>query len=103
MKLVQVGAGPFTTASFPVSDPGNQWQTHNWHLYTDGVFGAAGSLAVQYSPDDKSVPDASSRWHAPATLTVTTVTDVVFTARFRKLRFVFTGGDGTTNLTAEVV
>lgn len=103
MKIVQVGAGPTTTPSFPVSDPGNQWQTHNWHLYVSGTFGAGGSLSVQYSPDPKEIVDANSRWFAPAALTVTAAGDTYFTARFRKLRFVFTGGDGTTNLIGEVV
>lgn len=97
----------FTTAatspSFAPSDPGNHWQKQDWHLYVSGTFGAAGALQVQYSPDSSNVSDASSRWFSPTALLITTAGDTWFEARFRKLRFVFTGGDGTTNVVAEVV
>lgn len=103
MKVTFTGAGPTTSDSFSPSDPGSHWQTQAWHAYISGTFGAAGSLQVQYSPDPSSVVDASSRWFSPSTLAFTAAGSLWFNARFRKLRFVFTNGDSTTNLVAEVV
>ena len=103
MKYNFVGAGPTTTASWAVSNPGNKTEVQAWHLFVNGTFGAGGSLAVQYSPDSSVVTDATSRWFVPTILTMTAGGDTWFQARFRKVRFVFTGGDGTTNLTAEIV
>lgn len=92
-----------TSPSFAPSDPGSHWQGQAWHAYVNGTFGAAGALQIQYSPDSSNVSDGSSRWFAPSALLFNSGGDVWFEARFRKLRFVFTGGDGTTNVTVEVV
>ena len=101
MKASFTAAG--VSPSFFPTDPGNHFQVQAWHLYISGTMGAAGSLQVQYSPDGANVTDAAARWFAPAALQASAVGDTWFEARFRRLRFVFTGGDGTTNLVAEVV
>ena len=79
------------------------FQQKAWHLYVSGTFGAAGALQVQYSPDSDNVTDAASRWFAPTLLKLTAGGDTWFEAKFRKLRYVFTGGDGTTSVIAEIV
>ena len=103
MRVTITAAGTYPTQSFAVSNPGNKTESQNWHLFVNGTFGASGALQVQYSPDIVQVADANSRWFAPAALLLTAGGDTWFQARFRKLRFVFTGGDGTTNVTAEIV
>lgn len=103
MKITFTGAGPTTSSSFAPSDPGSHWQTQAWHAYVSGTFGSGGNVQVQYSPDPSSVTDASSRWFSPTALAFTSAGSLWFNARFRKLRFVLTGGDGTTNLVVEVV
>ena len=104
MKVTFTGAGPTNSASFAISDPGSHWQTQAWNLYVSGTPGAAGSLQVQGSPDFREIPDASSRWFSMLTTPVTTApAQQWFQARMRKVRFAFTGGDGTTNLIVEIV
>lgn len=97
-----------TSASKVPSDPGNQWQAKAWHLYISGTTGgAAGTVQIQYSPDGPEVTDAGSRWFAPAVLgnagTGSIPYDAWFQARFRKIRAVTTGGDGSMNLVVEIV
>lgn len=92
-----------TSSSFFPTDPGSHWQKQDWHLFVSGTFGAAGALQVQYSPDGSNVTDGNARWFAPTALLLTAGGDTWFQARFRRLRFVFTGGNGTTSVTAEVV
>lgn len=103
MKATFTGAGPTTTASIAVTDPGSHWQNQAWQLYVSGTPGAAGSLQVQVSPDMRELSDAASRWFNLGTAVTTVPTMTYIQARFRKLRFAFTGGDGTTSLTAEIV
>ena len=91
-----------TTPSFAITDPGSRYEYPTWHLYTDGTFGG-GSMSVQFSPDPPMVADGVSRWHSPTAISgITTVSDVVFTARFRKIRFVLAGATSP-NLTVEIV
>jgi hypothetical protein len=104
MRYTFTGAGPTTPASFAVTDPGSHWQQQNWTLYVSGTLGATGSLQVQVSPDARETPDASSRWfNQGAAIAAIPAGPTQISLRFRKLRFAFTGGDGTTNLVAEVV
>lgn len=104
MKATFTGAGPTTTNSIRVTDPGSHWQTQSWQIYASGTLGASGSIAIQVSPDMAELPDASSRWFALLASPITTVpTTQWIQARFRKVRFNFTGGDGTTSVTVEIV
>jgi len=115
MKWTFTSAGPTTTASYATSDPGSRWQSPSWHAYIlgldfksggsggTGTFGAAGQVQIQLSPDGIEVPDANSRWTSPLNLKFTAAGDVFFQAKFRKARAVFTGGDGTTSLSVEIV
>jgi hypothetical protein len=102
MRFTFTGAGP-TTAPSQALPPLQLGSSESWHLYVSGVFGAAGAVAVQYSPDIASVTDAASRWFAPAALSLTAGGDTWFQARFRKLRVLFTGGDSTTAVVVEIV
>jgi hypothetical protein len=103
MQFTFTGTGTPTTPSQGVPAPTTEGTNRDWHLFVSGTFGAAGAVAVQYSPDPTTVADASSRWFSPAALSVNAAKDVYFTARPRKLRAVLTGGDSTTALIAEVV
>lgn len=104
MRITFTGAGPTTSASFHVTDPGSHWQSQNWTLYVTGTPGASGSVQIQISPDMWELPDASSRWINLLTTPVTTTPNQqTFTCRFRKVRYAFTGGDATTNLVVEIV
>ena len=103
MKATFTGAGPTTTQSFRITDPGSHWQTQSWTLYVSGTPGATGSMQLQVSPDMAELPDAQCRWFNSGTAVTTAPTVTNFVGRFRKVRFAFTGGDGTTNLIAEVV
>jgi hypothetical protein len=91
------GITSISSADSAVSD--NQ----SWHLFISGTFGAAGALQAEYSPDSTSVSDASSRWFAPASLLTAAGGDTWFQAKVEKFRYVFTGGDGTTSVIAEIV
>jgi hypothetical protein len=102
MRFTFTGAGP-TTAPSQALPPLELGSSESWHLYVSGTFGAAGAVAVQYSPDPPTVTDAASRWFAPAVLALSAGGDSWFQARFRKIRAVFTGGDGTTAVVVEVV
>lgn len=103
MKATFTGAGPTNSQSFAPSDPTSHWQSQNWELYVSGTMGASGSLQLQTSPDPPVIADASSRWFNQGTAVTAVGTPVWFQARFRKIRFAFTGGDGTTNLIVELV
>ena len=104
MKVTFTGAGPTTSSSFAVTDPGSHWQQQAWTLYVSGTFGAAGSVQSQVSPDSRETTDASSRWfNLGAAVTAVTANPVSVNVRFRKIRFALTGGDGTTSIVAEIV
>ena len=114
MKVTFSGAGPQTlpSPSLHPTDPGSQWQQHQWHLYISGTWSTSTSatLQVQYSPDASFVVDGSKRWFQPASLLLSgtgavslTGADVWFNARFRSIQFILTGGDAGTSLTVEVV
>lgn len=86
------------------TDPGSQWQQHQWHYYMDGTFGSAANIQIQLSPDGSNVPDASKRIHSPTTLKQTAQSDGFFLSKFRAVRAVLaSGGDGTTNVVVEIV
>ena len=114
MKVTFAGAGPQTLPSHSLNptDPGSQWQQHQWHLYISGTWSTSTSatLQVQYSPDAAFVADGAKRWFQPASLLLSGTgavplvgADVWFNARFRSIQFVLTGGDAGTSLTVEVV
>ena len=105
MKVTFTGAGPTTSLSFPVTDGGSHWQQQNWTFYASGTAGVGGSLQIQVSPDPREITDASSRWFSlgAAVTTLPAGPTAITATRFRKLRYAFTGGDGTTSFTAEIV
>jgi len=103
MRVTFTGAGPTTSQSFAVTDGASHWQQQNWTLYVSGTFGATGSLQLQVSPDPRETTDANSRWFNQGAAITTLGAPTQMALRFRKLRYVFTGGDGTTSLVAEVV
>lgn len=104
MKATFTGAGPTVTQSIPVTDPGSHWQTQAWQIYASGTLGASGTIDIQVSPDMRELPDAQSRWFDLLAAPITTVPETQWLqARFRKVRFNFTGGDATTAVTVEIV
>ena len=102
-KATLVGAGPQTSSVFGYLAPADQNSSGTYHAFVSGVFGSGASVQIQYSPDDTSVSDGASRWFAPAVLKFTAGGDTWFTARFRKMKFTVAGGDGTNNVTVEIV
>lgn len=95
MKWTIGPAAAGTTASYVPTDPGNHWQAHDWTVYLSGTFGGA-TVTLDYSPDSSNVPDSSSRWFTSTSLTFTTAASLWFQLRFRKVRVLWSGGDGTT-------
>lgn len=73
------------------------------HAYVNGTFGAGGAVQIEYSPDLPGLADGSSRWFAPTVLLFTASGDTFVQIRARKIRAVYTGGDGTTNVTVEML
>lgn len=102
MKWLLTQASP-TGNSFSIGEPASRWQNVGLHAYYWGTFGAAGSIAIEYSPDLPNIADGSSNWFRPTALTVSTKSDVYFLARFNKIRAVLaSGGDGTTSVNVQV-
>lgn len=99
----QTFTGARTSDSWSPTNPGSQLEDKKWHAYVSGVFGAGGALQVQFSPDPDYVTDSLKRWFSSGSLNFTDQDAVLFEARARSFRFVFTGGDTTTNIIAEIV
>lgn len=103
MRWVFTGAGPTTGATFPVDLPSNDALLDFQAFVSGTVGGSTPKVQFQYSPDPISLADGSSRWSSPTALAFTTATDALVQFRARKVRAVFTGGDGTTAITAELL
>ena len=102
LKWTITGASQ-TTASIGIDAESQRIREWAWHIYVSGTTGAGlTSIQVSYAPDTPEVADGSSRWFTPAALNLTGLGDSYFQAKFRKIRIVTTGGDGTTNLVVEI-
>ena len=89
--------------SILTDDTSDRLREWNYHAFVSGTFGAGPpTVQIQYSPDYQGVPDGLSRWFAPAGLSCTSQSDILFQAKPRKFRVVITGGDGTTSVNVSI-
>lgn len=103
MRGIFSGAGDVDNPSFPVDSAGGPRGLGYYHVYVSGTFSGGARCQVEISPDSEQVDDSVSRWFTQSTLGFTAEGHIWFSARFRKVRFTKTGGDGSTNITMEIV